>query len=354
MTRPTRVVIDVQALRENLATVRRYAPGRHVMAIIKADGYGHGAVRVARALASTDAFGVASIEEAVRLREAKIRRPIVLLEGPFETGEIDVLRHFSLETVVHTWEQIEILRDAREIPVWIKIDTGMHRLGFPPKDFASAHEALATSGRIVRYLTHFANAHWLGDPMVHGQLRTFHDVTKGVEGEKCLANSSAILAWPETHSDWVRPGLMLYGASPFPDSCGRDYGLIPVMSLVSSIIAIKQVAAGGSVGYGAGFICPEDMRIGVVACGYADGYPRHATTGTPVIVDGVRTTVLGEASMDMMMVDLRAVKNARLGSPVELWGANLPVEEIAYSAATIPYELLCRMRLRAQFSEENQ
>lgn len=354
MTRPARVLFDAAAVRANFEVVRRHAPGRRIMAIIKADGYGHGVVRMARALGEADAFGVAAIEEAVCLREAGVTRPIVLLEGPFEAGELREIARHRLESVVHTHEQAGMFRaDPHAAPLWIKVDTGMHRLGFAPAEVPAVVAALARPGREMRLMTHFASAHLRGDTTVAAQLAAFEQALAdgGQPLARCCANSSAILGWPRTHGEWVRPGLMLYGVSPFAETRAEALGLRPAMTVTSALIAVKTVRAGGSVGYGGGFVCPEDMAIGVVAFGYADGYPRHAGTGTPILVNGIRTQVIGEASMDMMAVDLRGVPDARVGAPVVLWGDGLPVEEIARAAGTIPYELLCRMRMRARFVE---
>lgn len=350
MTRPARVIFDPQAVRANLSQVRAQSPGRKVMAIVKADGYGHGVVRMAQALTDADAFGVASVEEAVRLREAAIGQPIILLEGPFEAQELPEISVHRLESVVHNHEQVRMFAAHPDpVTLWIKIDTGMHRLGFAPEEVPEVVAQLRRPDRQMRLMTHFASAHLRGDDSVIAQLAAFEGVLGKDDLERCCANSSAVLAWPQSHGDWVRPGLMLYGVSPFADVSAAELGLRPAMTVVSALISVREVAAGGAVGYGRGFVCPETMRVGVVAFGYADGYPRHAATGTPVLVNGVRTQVIGEASMDMMAVDLRPVPDARIGDPVVLWGEGLPVEEIARAAQTIPYELLCRMRMRAQF-----
>ena len=356
MSRPARVIVNTNAVQANLEVVRACAPGAQVMAIIKADGYGHGIERIAGALAPhADAFGVASIEEACRVRDAGVSSRVVLLEGPFAESELAEIATHSLETVVHTEEQIEWLERADpSIPVWIKIDTGMHRLGFDPAEAREAIERLARPGRTVRYMTHLASAHRESDPSVAEQLHAFERLMSGFSGERSIANSGAVLAWPACHAQWVRPGLMLYGVSPFHGRRGADHGLTPAMTVASSLIAVREVEAGGSVGYGKGYTCPETMSVGVVAFGYGDGYPRHAATGTPILVDGVRTQVIGEASMDMLTVDLRPVADARVGDPVVLWGEALPVEEVAESAGTIPYELLCRVRMRARYVESSE
>jgi alanine racemase len=352
MTRPARVIFDPQAVQANLQVVRRCAPARRVMAIVKADGYGHGVVRMARALAAADAFGVASIEEAVRLREANITQPIVLLEGPFEAQELADITVHRLESVVHHQGQVRMFAShSAETKLWLKIDTGMHRLGFAPGEVPTVIAALARPARELRLMTHFASAHLRGDPSVEAQLRVFESLAPQSKYERCCANSSAVLAWPTSHADWVRPGIMLYGVSPFAEVTAAALGLRPAMTVTSTLIAVKQVPAGDNVGYGKGFVCPENMQVGVVAFGYADGYPRHAATGTPILVNGIRTQVIGEASMDMLAVDLRPLREPQVGDPVVLWGDGLPVEEIARAAHTIPYELLCRMRMRAPVVE---
>ena len=352
MTRPARVIFNPAAVRGNLEIVKARAPASRILAIIKADAYGHGLIRVARALRHADAFGVASLEEAVCLRDAGIEQPIVLLEGPFEAGELAEIARHRLESVVHNAEQVEWFARGETLgPLWIKVDTGMHRLGFAPAEVAPVIARLGQRGRTLRLMTHFASAHLPGDASLEAQLLQFEGVAGMGGHERCLANSSAIMAAPQSHAQWVRPGLLLYGVSPFADSVGGELGLEPAMTVTSALIAVKTVAAGGYVGYGKACRCTHETRIGVVAFGYADGYPRHAATGTPVLVNGVRTQVLGEASMDMMTVDLTPVPGARIGDPVVLWGKGLPVEEIARHAGTIPYDLLCRMRMRAHFVE---
>jgi len=353
MSRPARVIVDTAAVRANLEVVRSCAPRSRIMAIVKADAYGHGIARIAAALAGkADAFGVASIEEAGRVRDAGVEEPVVLLEGPFTADEIPEISARGLETVVHTHEQVEWLDDgSSEIPVWIKIDTGMHRLGFDPAEVPHVRERLQRSGRTLRYMTHLASAHRNDDPSVDEQMQVFERVGHDWSGDRSIANSGAVLSRPRCHADWVRPGLMLYGVSPFQGRRGSDHGLVPAMTVVSSLISVREVSAGGTVGYGRGFVCPERMPVGVVAFGYGDGYPRHASTGTPIMVNGIRTQVIGEASMDMLTVDLRPIAQASVADPVVLWGPALAVEEVADSAGTIPYELLCRVRMRARYIE---
>ncbi len=356
MTRPACVVIDRQAARANLARVRKLVPHRKIMAIIKADAYGHGLLRMAKPLADADAFGVACLEEAQILREAGIEQPIVLLEGPFSETELPEIQKLRLETVVHQEEQVrmlECLPPGRPIPVWIKVDTGMHRLGFAPGLIDVVWQRLSSCRPVVepvRLMTHLACSHERNHPFVLAQLECFNAVTRSITAERSMANSAAILAWPDTHADWIRPGLMLYGVSPFNDSTAIEQGFSPVMSLRSALIAINFVRAGETIGYDGSWLCPEDRRVGVVALGYGDGYPRYAPSGTPVLVNGKRAVLIGRSSMDMLSIDLRGHPEAKIGDPVIFWGEDLPVEEIARWAGTIPYELLCGVaRLRARY-----
>jgi alanine racemase len=352
VTRPARVIIDPDAARHNLTLVRHFAPLARVLAVIKADAYGHGIVRMARLFDHADAFAVASLEEAQSLKQARIPQPVVLLEGPFEAAEVETVAELGLELVLHTVEQIEMLRrTGLKIPVWLKFDTGMHRLGFAPDQFASVYVRVCEFARPLRFMTHFANAHKRGDASIRSQIACFDSLLGDAVGERSLANSGALITTPAAHADWVRPGLMLYGVSPLHGESAQSLGLQPVMTLRSRLISVRQVQAGAAVGYGGSFVCPEDMPIGVVAYGYGDGYPRHAGTGTPVMVKGVRAQVIGECSMDMMTVDLRAVPDARFGDPVTLWGKGLPIEDVARACATIPYELLCRVRMRAHYEQ---
>jgi alanine racemase len=355
MSRPARVVIDLNAARANLARVRALAPRSQVMAIIKADAYGHGLTRMARALADADAFGVACLEEAVTLRRAGATKRIILLEGVFDAEELALVRKLGLETMVHCPEQVAMLEQAPAGPpvvVWLKVDTGMHRLGVDPAQALALWKRLNFSASVadpIRLVTHFANANARGDASVERQLALFADSIGALAGERCIANSAGVIAVPQAHADWVRPGLMLYGVSPFADTVAVEEGLKPVMTVRSALIAVKRVQMGESVGYGGTWTCPEDMPIGVVAIGYGDGYPRHCESGTPVLVNGRRAALIGRPSMDMLIVDLRNVPQAQVGDPVVLWGEGLPVEEVARYAGTIPYELLCSVRLRARF-----
>jgi alanine racemase len=357
MTRPARVVINLSALNHNLQRVREIAPGSKVMAIVKADAYGHGLARVAHALTTVDAFGVACLEEARELRESGIEHPIILLEGPYTANELIEIDQLGLEIVIHEINQVEMLEQiecSQPILVWLKIDTGMHRLGFLPEEVESIWQKLKQCNSVsenIRLMTHLALANERDNSMTTKQLECFQKVCTDLNAEKTIANSAGILAFPESHADWVRPGLMLYGVSPLADSEGGNVGLQAVMKLESKLISVKQLRTGESVGYGASWCCPQDMLVGVVAAGYGDGYPRHAPSGTPVLVNGERVSLIGHASMDMLTVDLRSQPNAKAGDPVELWGDSLPVEEIAQHAGTIPYELLCAVHKRLEFIE---
>lgn len=351
-----RAVIDRSALRHNLARVRVAAPGSRVLAVIKANGYGHGALRAAQALADADSFAVACIAEAEALRAAGITHPLVLLEGVFSAKELQWLALNRGECVVHTIEQLELLEGARTerpISVWLKLDTGMHRLGFPPADAAQVAERLrnCTAVSELRVMTHLACADARDDGATAQQLAAFDRAVAGVGAEHSIANSAAVLAWPDSHRHWVRPGIMLYGASPFPEAEGVEFGLRPAMTLRTQLIAVQARKRGDAVGYGASYVCPEDMTIGVAAIGYGDGYPRHAPTGTPVLVNGARTRLIGRVSMDMVCVDLRSQPTAKVGDPVVLWGRDLPVDEVARHVGTISYELLCRVSQRVEYCD---
>jgi len=354
MTRPIQAIIHSSALVNNLLVARQAAPNSKILAVIKANAYGHGLLRVAKALEESDGFAVLSLDEAVRLREAGFAQPILLLEGVFAEAELAVITEHQLSLVVHTQAQIEWLKHAWSpvrIDVFLKLNTGMNRLGFAPQDFPQALAALQSCpvlGRIT-LMTHFATAD--EGPGVSEQLAVFQTLHQSLALPSSLANSAALLRYPETHADWVRPGIMLYGSSPFSDLSAAELGLEPAMSLVSEVIAVQHVKPGGRVGYGGLFTADRDMRVGVVACGYADGYPRHAASGTPILVEGVRSRTLGRVSMDMLMVDLTTLPQAGIGSPVTLWGGELPVDEVARAAGTISYELLCARAERVSLIE---
>ncbi|MBX8521196.1 alanine racemase [Pseudomonas cichorii] len=347
--RPARALIDLQALRHNYRLARE-ATGAKALAVIKADAYGHGAVRVAQALeAEANGFAVACIEEALELREAGIRGPILLLEGFFEADELALIVQHDLWFVVHSQWQLEAIEKAsigKPLTVWLKLDTGMHRVGLHPSEFQAGYQRLLATGKVAKIvlMSHFARADELGCSRSDEQMAVFEAARQGLVAEVSLRNSPAVLGWPHIPSDWVRPGIMLYGATPFDQSQALADRLQPVMTLESKIIGVRELPAGEPVGYGAIFVTERPTRVGVVAMGYADGYPRHAATGTPVWIDGKPSRLLGRVSMDMLCVDLTDLPQAGLGSHVELWGKNVLASDVAAHAGTIPYQIFCNLR----------
>ncbi len=350
-------LIDLSALRYNLQRVREAAPHSRVMAVIKANGYGHGMLRVAAALNDADALAVARVNEGVTLREAGEKRPIAILEGFFDRDDLEVAAGNDLELVVHEPGQIDQLEQhdsARPVTCWLKLDTGMHRLGIAPEEAATAFRRLTNCTAVkgeVRLMTHLANADDLSDPATARQLQVFRELVGEFGTDACSANSGGVLGWKESHTEWVRPGIMLYGVSPFLNRNAEDDGLRPVMTLRSRVIAVNHYRKGDGIGYGGSWLCPEDMNVGVIAIGYGDGYPRHAGFGTPVLVNGYRVPLVGRVSMDSITVDLRTRPEVRVGDPVVLWGEGLPVEEVARAADTIPYQLLCGVARRVEMIE---
>ena len=350
--RPIRVRIDSTALRHNLGVAKRRAPRSRIWAVVKANAYGHGLARAAGALAASDGLALIELEGALDLRRAGEKRPILLLQGFFSPEELDPIAAHDLAVVVHAAEQVEMLEKARlprKLAVYVKLNTGMNRLGFTERELSDALERLKKCAGEVALMTHFADAD--GERGVRWQLERFQAMTAGAAFPRSLANSAAILRFPETHADWVRPGIMLYGCSPFPDESAEKIGLKPAMTLTSELIAVRTLSAGDSVGYGCTFKASGPVRVGVVACGYADGYPRHAPTGTPVIVCGKRTRTLGRVAMDMLVADLTGIDEASIGSPVTLWGEGLSADEVATSAGTVSYELLCAVTPRVPVTE---
>lgn len=365
MARPIQARIDLSALENNLQVARQATTSR-LMSVIKADGYGHGLLHAAEALAATDGYALLDIQDAVRLREAGFRQTILLLEGFFGEEDLASVAEFDFTCVIHSAWQLAMLDaypGSGKLDVWLKVNSGMNRLGFAPQQVAQTMEQLRRhrAARDITLMTHFANAddaRGVAEP-----LALFNDLAASHRVARSLANSAALLRYPATHADWVRPGIMLYGASPFAETSAQQLGLKPVMTLHSEIIAVRNMRAGECIGYGGTFCAEHSMRIGTVACGYADGYPRqsgrvepeapgtHRPTprgysGTPVLVDGQRTKTLGRVSMDMLYVDLGALPQAGIGSAVTLWGAGLPIEEVARAAGTIGYELMCALAAR--------
>ncbi|MDD5300707.1 MAG: alanine racemase [Gallionella sp.] len=353
MHRPIQARINLGALESNLRVARRTTSAR-LMSIIKANGYGHGMLRVAEVLSASDGFALLDIQDAVQLREAGFRQEILLLEGFFGAEDLALVAEYHLACVIHSAGQIAAL-DAYpkngSLDVWLKVNSGMNRLGFAPNEVAQAMEQLRRhrAVREITLMTHFANAD--EERGVAEPLALFNGIAAPYRVARSLANSAALLRYPETHGDWVRPGVMLYGASPFAPGGGeglsaQQLGLQPAMTLSSRIIAVQELRAGDEVGYGALFRAEHSMRIGIVACGYADGYPRHAPNGTPILVDGQRAQTLGRVSMDMLYADLSKLPQAGVGSAVTLWGDGLPIEEVARAAGTISYELMCALTAR--------
>ena len=351
--RPIQATISQSALQHNLAIVKKHAPNSKIMAVVKANGYGHGLMNVAHGLSAADGFAVLGVGEAVDLREVGFEQKILLLEGVFSALELDVAAGYGLDVVVHASAQIEMLEYAkltRRLHVHLKMNSGMNRLGFTPKEFSQAFQRLRACQNVqsVTLMTHFATA----DEAVgiEAQLKEFqHSIAAIQEQHACLvslANSASVLRHTQSHADWVRPGIMLYGASPVADISAAVFGLKPVMAFTSEIIGVQTLQAGESAGYGNLFTATKTTRIGIVACGYADGYPRHAPNGTPINVAGKLSQTLGRVSMDMLLVDLTNTPEANIGAPVELWGHQVPVDAVANAADTIGYELLCAVAPR--------
>lgn len=353
MSRATQAQLNLQALRQNLAHARSLAPDARVMCVVKANGYGHGAVEIARALDPlTDALAVACIEEALELREHGITSPILLLEGWFEAAELAIAVEHKLWVMIDNQRQLQWLEEARlpsPVTCWLKVDTGMHRLGVPMDEAADYYRRLLASdntcGEIVT-CTHFACADELSSPMTNEQLQRFERVTSGLDGPLSAANSAGVLAWPDSHYDWIRPGYMLYGNSPLSSHHPNAVALQPVMTLVSAIISLRHIAEGETVGYGATWTAPRPSRIATISIGYGDGYPRMASNGTPVLINGQRAPLVGRVSMDMITVDVTDLTEVAIGDPVTLWGEGLPADEVASHAGTIGYELTTRMPQR--------
>ena len=361
--RRVEATVDLAAIRNNLARTRQLAPDAKLMAAVKGDAYGHGMAAVASAIdAKVDAFAVAALEEAVELTDAGCKALIVILEGILDTREIDDVAGRGDVLVLHDDWQLKALETAkptRPVRVWLKLDTGMGRLGFLPK------QATALLGRVnacshlelVGWMTHLARADNSADSFTNAQLQQFSAATKGLPGERSIANSGGIVAWPAAHADWMRPGLMLYGASPLHDKTAKALRLQPAMTVRSRLISVRQLPAGSAVGYGGTYVCEKDTQVGVVAVGYGDGYPRHAPSGTPVLVHSaagdLQAPIIGRVSMDMISIDLGAVPDARVGDAVTLWGEGLPIETVAAHAGTISYELMCGLTSRVRYSHAN-
>ncbi len=349
MARPTRFHIHLDRLIHNFKVAQRLHGGR-VLAVIKANAYGHGDVACAKALDSiADGFAVATLEEAIHLRDAGISGRILLLEGVFKKAEMREVASYNLIPVVHTPWQIEVLGHSNfpaPIPVWLKLDTGMHRLGFQPEEIRETYETLRRIAHVgeITIMTHFANADGADPEAIAQPMRLFSKATQGLAVSTSLCNSGAILGHPTTYGDWARPGLMLYGIDPGVPAIKPRGALQPVMKLVSEISVIRTLAVGEAVGYGGLFRAERPTRVGIIPCGYADGYPRSTAQGTPVAVAGILAPLIGRVSMDMITVDLTEASQIQPGAPVELWGDQVAVSTVAQSAGTVAYEVLCHAR----------
>jgi len=349
--------INLSALKSNLEVVRKLCPKSKVYAVVKANAYGHGMFEVAKALKDADGLAVARSDEALLLRQKGLHSSILILGGVYSDIEFRRATAHNIEMVVHNDEQLAMVTEAanrsslRTIRIWIKVDSGMHRLGFSPERFPEVFENLKSNTSASQFvlLTHLANADNVQDKTTTTQITRFNKVAQGLDLPCSIANSAGIVAWEASHADIVRPGIMLYGASPLLNKSAQQLGLKPVMTLSSKLIAINKLKKGDAVGYGGDWKCPEAMPVGVVSIGYGDGYPRHAKTGTPVLLNGVRVPVIGRVSMDMLTVDLRQCTQAKSGDPVVLWGEGLPAEEVANHADTIAYDLFCGVTSRVEF-----
>ncbi len=344
-----RVLIDLTAMRHNLQRARESVPGSRVFVVIKSDAYGHGLLRVAKVLADAgaDALAVARVDEGVTLREAGFTQDLLILEGFFNAEELQLASHHQLIPAIHQAEQLRILEQqevASPLRCWLKADSGMHRLGFQPDDLLEAWvglQQLPAIASVEGVMTHLSSADDRNDSKTEAQLALFLPLAKEIGCATCIPNSAGILGWPESHSDWIRPGIMLYGASPFINGRAEQEGLRPVMTMESRLIAVSHYPEGAPIGYGGSYRCPEAMSVGVVAVGYGDGYPRHAPSGTPVLLNAKRVPLVGRVSMDMITVDLRSQPHAAVGDTVVLWGRGLPAEEVAEHVGTIAYALFC-------------
>jgi len=355
MPRPITATIDLAALEHNLGVARAHAPHAKVFAVVKANAYGHGLLRAAKALRAADGFAVLEFDAAIRLRDAGYSQRIVLLEGFFDIREAVAGAGGKIAGVVHTREQfalIDALPAGSRLDVLLKINSGMNRLGFAPGAVRAAHETLQDIPAVgkITLMSHFADADGAGG--VAEQMAVFERAVAGIAAPRSLANSAATLRYPETHFDWIRPGIMLYGSSPFTDRSAVELGLKPVMTLTSQIISVCDLKPGDTVGYGGTFRAERAMRIGIVACGYADGYPRHAPSGTPLRVGETMTTTVGRVSMDMLCADITGMPEAGIGTPVVLWGEGNPIDAVAQAAGTVSYELMCALAARVPVIEQ--
>ena len=346
--------VDMSALAHNLQKIKQQAPNSKLLAVVKANGYGHGLLNIAKGAQGADAFGVARIEEALQLRAGGIVKQVLLLEGFYSACDLPILVANNIQTAVHCKEQLEALESAElegPVVVWLKVDSGMHRLGIRPEEYQEYVERLHACKNVakpLRYMSHFGCADELDNPTTNKQIDTFMSLTDGCQGERSLAASAGLLAWPDSQLDWVRPGIIMYGVSPFANQSAQKLGYLPTMTLTSHLIAVRDVKAGESVGYGAMWTSERDTKIGVIAIGYGDGYPIAAPNGTPVLVNGRKVSIAGRVSMDMLTVDLGPDAQDKVGDEAILWGRDLPAEEVAEHIGTIAYELVTKLTSRVQ------
>lgn len=361
MSAAAKAKIDLAALRHNLQRVHHFAPNSKVFAVIKSNAYGHGLVEVAKALKDVSGLAVARDDEALALKQKGITTPLLILGGVYDDIGFRRATAHNIAITVHTDPQLELLTSGnngsnlRAVTVWIKVDTGMHRLGFAPERFDEIYKLLTTHTAATQFvlMTHLANADDTNDKRTTTQLSRLNKISQHYNLPISIANSAGIVAWPKTHADIIRPGIMLYGSSPLLGKSAADLGLKPVMTVSSRVVAIKQLRKGDHVGYGGDWVCPENMPVGVVSIGYGDGYPRHARQGTPVLINDKRVPLIGRVSMDLISVDLREHLQVKHGDPVILWGEGLPADEIALAANTITYQLFCGVARRVEFQYIN-
>jgi alanine racemase len=362
MSRTTVATIHLGALRHNLERIKAMAAPSRVMAVVKADAYGHGLERVARALdGAADAFAVAALGDGLRLRAAGHPQRIVVLSGPDQASDIAEMQRLELDAAIHHESQLawlgQTVPSRGPLRVWLKVDSGMHRLGFAPERVPEIHAKLAALPGVdpqIGLLTHFSASEEFDGPDTPAQIARFEEATRGLHGPRALSNSAAVLGWPAARGDWVRTGGLLYGLSVVAGTCGADFGFRPAMTLATRLIAVNRIGKGERIGYNGTWTCPEDMPVGVAAVGYGDGYPRSAAAGTPVLVGERRVPLIGRVSMDLITLDLREAPQARVGDRVVLWGPELPVETVAAQAGTIAYDLTCGMTRRVLFVEDER
>ena len=349
-------IMDLDALQHNYQFLQKKSPNAKVVAVVKANAYGHGAVKLASALPQADAFAVSRIGEAIELRLAGITQPILLLEGCFCPDELQRAAELEFHTIIHNQrqlEELELVSLSKPLQVWLKVDTGMHRLGLLPEQVDTYYQRIKASHNAkdeIGFASHFNCADELESDATREQIAVFEQATKSYAGPKSLSNSAGVLHWPDAHYDWMRPGIALYGIAPRVDSTGKAEGLSPVMTLKSKLISVRKHKQGDAVGYGKNWVASQDTCIGVVAMGYGDGYPRTAPSGTPVLVNGRRAVIVGNVSMDMITIDLGPNAQDQVGDPVIFWGEDLPVEEVALHVGTLAYELVIKLTQRVKKS----